>query len=182
MLSSLFNSQQQLLPPQQNGTCNVPGNDVSQCFRAGDPRVNENVDLTVLQTVFLREHNRLARQLAELNPTWNDETLYQEAKKIVGAIVQHITYNEFLPAILNRQTMKQFDLTLNEEGYTDKYDPKINPTIFNSFATAGYRLHSTIQGSLQLRDNLDQITGEIPLSSTFGNPTILTKPFVLVSF
>lgn len=53
--------------------------------------------------------------------------------------------------------------------------------VFNSFATAGYRLHSTIQGSLQLRDNLDQITGEIPLSTTFGNPTILTKPYVLVS-
>ena len=42
----------------------------------------------VLHTLFMREHNRLARQLKRLNPQWDSETLYQEARKIMGAYTQ----------------------------------------------------------------------------------------------
>lgn len=57
-------------------------------FLPGDVRVDENVALTTLHTLFLREHNRLARELKKLNPQWDSETLYQEARKIMGAYTQ----------------------------------------------------------------------------------------------
>ena len=63
-------------------------------------RVNLHPHLSVMHTLWLREHNRVAAILATINPDWNDETLYQEARKIVIAEIQHITYNEWVPLIL----------------------------------------------------------------------------------
>lgn len=72
----------------------------SVAFVAGDDRVNQNTDITVYHIVLLRLHNYLTRELSHLNPQWSDESLYQEARRIVWAILQHITYKDFLPIIL----------------------------------------------------------------------------------
>ena len=45
-----------------------------------------------MHTIFMREHNRLAEQLSRLNPHWSEERLFQTTRKIVGALVQQITY------------------------------------------------------------------------------------------
>ena len=70
------------------------------CFRPGDLRMSEQPALHSLHVVFLRLHNKLASELADVNRHWNDEKIFQETRKIVGAIVQHITYREFLPIVL----------------------------------------------------------------------------------
>lgn len=69
------------------------------CFLAGDHRANEQLGLTAMHTVWFREHNRIATELLRLNPHWDGDTIYHEARKIVGAQMQHITYSHWLPKV-----------------------------------------------------------------------------------
>ena len=69
------------------------------CFQAGDHRANEQLGLLTMHTIWMREHNRIAVDLLALNPHWDTDTVYHEARKIVGALVQHITYQHWLPKV-----------------------------------------------------------------------------------
>jgi hypothetical protein len=75
--------------------CRFPGSGAAQgeptflpSGLSGDSRAAEQILLATSHTLFLREHNRLARELKTLNPQWDGEKLYQEARKILGAFVQ----------------------------------------------------------------------------------------------
>lgn len=137
-------------------------------FVAGDERVNEQVGLTVMHTIWMREHNRIARKLAEINPCWNDETLYQETRKIVGAQLQVITYNEFLQVLFG----VHYDTYVPT--YTG-YNPFIDASIPNSFATAAYRFgHSLVRPQLlRLGKDFRRFEGgHLPLERAFFNPLV----------
>ncbi|XP_046358503.1 peroxidasin-like [Haliotis rufescens] len=131
--------------------------DSNSCFFSGDVRVNEFPSLTSLHTVFHREHNRIARNLAVINPHWDDESLFQETRKIIAAAMQVISYEEYLPIVLGRRGMRRYDL---DTPY--RYNPHVNPEIINSFATAAYRFgHSMIDRTLKTlrnpRHKIDQM-------------------------
>lgn len=68
-----------------------------------------------MHVLMAREHNRVANGLAAVNPHWDDETVYQEARRINIAEIQHITYNEFLPILLGKDVMDKFGLVLEKE-------------------------------------------------------------------
>jgi hypothetical protein len=66
--------------------------------------------LVALHTIMMREHNRIALELSKINSHWDDEKLFQETRHIVAAIVQQITYNEFLPMVLGKEVMERYEL------------------------------------------------------------------------
>ena len=109
-------------------------------FVAGDVRSNENSVLTSIHTLFVREHNRIAEQLAQVHPSWTDEQLFERARQINVAQMQNITYNEYLPALLGGKLPK----------YTG-YDNQVNPGISRTFSTAAFRLGHTQLNSKILR-------------------------------
>ncbi|CAB5035242.1 unannotated protein [freshwater metagenome] len=157
-----------MMPLNSGGLANANDAHVvadSRLFLGGDVRANENVELTSLQTLFVREHNRQAAAIAANNPSLSDEQIYQQARRIVIGELQAITYNEFLPALLGRGAVP---------GYRG-YQPRVNPGIANEFSTAAFRFgHSMLDGEIgRLNDDgSDTPQGPIALRNAFFNPTV----------
>ncbi|EFX68245.1 hypothetical protein DAPPUDRAFT_330268 [Daphnia pulex] len=111
----------------------------------GDGRVNEQPLLTVMHTIWLREHNRIAGFLYQFVPNQTDEYYYQHARRIVIAVMQHIIYTEYLPVIIGPTLAAQ--VMSPENGYYNG-----NPAVFTEFSLAAYRMgHS--QTPAQAVDN-----------------------------
>ncbi|TGZ52073.1 Peroxidase [Temnothorax longispinosus] len=143
------------------------------CYNAGDDRVNVHPQLAVIHTVWHREHNRVANTLARLNPDWSDEILYQEARRIVIAEIQHITYKEWLPILLGRRYTRAIGLIVGNN-YSRNYNSDDEPAVSNEAATAALRfLNSLMQGKLSLPDNLRQQNKTIQLAEHFFNPRVI---------
>jgi len=158
---------------------------VDRAVVAGDVRANENIALTAMHTLFAREHNRIVDRLGRFSFLSNEDK-FQIARGVVGAEMQWITYNEFLPS-----------LGVRLPSYRG-YNPNVNPGLSNEFATVGYRAHSMIHGEfepnvpvgfysaatlahlksegVQIEDEGDgTITLVIPLSAAFGMPSMLRE-------
>ncbi|XP_040586647.1 thyroid peroxidase isoform X2 [Mesocricetus auratus] len=109
------------------------------CFLAGDGRASEVPGLAAVHTLWLREHNRLAAAFKAINTHWSAETVYQEARKVVGALHQIITMRDYIPKILGPDAFRQY------VGPYKGYDPNVNPTVSNIFSTAAFRFgHATV--------------------------------------
>jgi hypothetical protein len=107
---------------------------VNGMFAAGDVRAAENPALTSLQTLFVREHNHQVDILASKHPDWTGDHLYDQARAIVTAEIQNITYSEFLPHLLGSDAI----------GPYKGYDPTVDPRITEEFAGAAFRFGHSI--------------------------------------
>jgi hypothetical protein len=129
-------------------------------FATGDVRGNENVELTALQTLFVRNHNRIAAELQQEHPDWSDEQLYQEARKLNIATEEMITYNNYLPDLLGPSAMP---------AYTG-YNPFVNPAIATEFSTVAFRFgHSLLSGNIERHGNDGQDIADVNPSGAAVN-------------
>ena len=160
-LGRMKTSKGNLLPFNVNGLPNL--GEGSDLFLGGDIRVNENVVLTSMHTLFVREHNRIARRIVHFYPEASDEQVFQLARRLVTAEIQMVTYEEFLPALLGPQAPSPL---------SGSYDPRINPTLANEFSGALFRIgHTLLSSKLVLGD-----TGKsILLRDAFTNTEFIVR-------
>ena len=157
-----------LLPFNMQGLPNAGGTG-PHLFLAGDVRANEQVGLTALHTVFVREHNRLAEILAVRYPSLDGDRIYNEARLMVAALIQSITYEEFLPALLGGH---------RELGRYTGYKSTRDPRIVNMFSTAVFRLgHSLLSPQLLRTDASGETAaeGNLSLRRAFFSPQEITQ-------
>lgn len=151
------------------------------CYQSGDARVNEQPQLTMMHTIWMREHNRIARALHKRHPKWGDERLYQETRRLVVAEYQHIVYNEYLPVILgydycNRHAL----LPLNGDKFSEFYRNDIRVDVATEFSTAAFRMgHSQVQDLIKLVSKLGQKTNAHMTNGYFDPKLVSSKKEML---
>ena len=140
------------------------GGQLTKFYIAGDERANENPLLLAMHTLFVREHNRQCDIEKQAHPGWNDERLYQSARRIVIAEIQNIVYYEWLPA-----------LGLKLAPYSG-YKDNIAPRIFNEFSAAAFRMGHTLINSdiIRMTNEGNEVSGgNIQLRDAFFNPSVV---------
>jgi len=97
-------------------------------YLLGDPRTNQNPALLVLGILFYCWHNYQAARVAEVNPDWGDEDIFQAARRRVIASLQSIIMYEYLPAFIGQEV----------DPYKG-YKPDTHPGVSHVFQSAAFR-------------------------------------------
>lgn len=105
-----------------------------------------------MHTIWLREHNRVAKNLVDLLPGRSDEFYFQQARRIVIAELQHITYTKYLPLIIGAGLAKKVNNNRNINGnlFFGPVTEADDPSIYTEFNTAAFRFgHSQIKSMIK---------------------------------
>jgi Ca2+-binding RTX toxin-like protein len=164
-------------------------------YIAGDGRVNENIGLTAVHSIFHAEHNRLVDHTKAvilatndvqflnqwlLTPVtaipadpstlqWNGERLFQAARFGTEMQYQHLVFEEFA-----RTLVPAVDEFLAPNGY----DVTIDPSVFAEFAHAVFRLgHSMLTETIDRFDPNFNLVNQDP-NNPFDDQLGLIKAFL----
>jgi len=152
-------------------------------FIGGDVRVNEQTGLLFMHTILVRAHNHLAQGVIEsvknnfvgLTHDELDEYTYQYTKAILTAIIQKITYKDWLPVLFGPTAIERF------LGDWTGYDSTVNPGVCAIFASSAYRLgHTFLPQMLPRRTKTCSLipagvnpSSDLPLRDAFFLPEIV---------
>ena len=83
-------------------------------FAMGVERANVQIGYTMLNTLCLREHNRVCNVLSKSYPDWDDERLFQTTRNIVMVVILNIIMEEYISHI----TPYHFNFFADPEAFT----------------------------------------------------------------
>ena len=132
-------------------------------FAIGTDTGNIQVGHVMLNTLFLREHNRIAAALHREYPRWDDERLFQTARNILTVLLIRIVIEEYI----NHITPYHFRFFLDETRAFERarwFRPNRMATEFNLL----YRWHSLIPSRLRAGGR------ERTMRETLFNPKLVT--------
>lgn len=148
LLKTSWHNNKSYLPIKSGLNAECPAKN-EYCYNIPDDRNQFIPIITVLHTIFVREHNRLANMLSQINPQYSDERVFQVARKINIAQFQKITYYDWLPLILGSMYSytNRLIYSVSPYDYVNDYDKNWNPAPFAEYAAAAFRyVHQSIPG------------------------------------
>jgi prostaglandin-endoperoxide synthase 2 len=74
----------------------APDDRLDSVFAVGLEHGNSTIGNTILNTVFLQEHNRVAGVLAEDNPDWDDDRLFETARMVMIVLLLKLVVEEYI--------------------------------------------------------------------------------------
>ncbi|HEX8463632.1 MAG TPA: peroxidase family protein [Abditibacterium sp.] len=132
-------------------------------FAMGGDRANVQIGYVMLNTLFLREHNRICEVLKSHNPAWDDERLFQTARNILIVVLINIVVEEYI----NHISPYHFHFFGDTTAFSDQkwYRQNWICLEFNLL----YRWHSLVPDAVALGGE------EIGLEKTLWNNDLITS-------
>jgi Ca2+-binding RTX toxin-like protein len=146
-------------------------------YATGDQRANQTPMLLTLQTIFAREHNRLADEIKAEHGDWSNDQVFDAARALNEAQWQSIVYREYLPKLLGDGALS---------GYSG-HKPGVNPGAINEWANSAFRFGHDQSSNFEQRLNEDGSAAAAPITlaaafglgfsgAAFGSPNGATNP------
>ncbi|XP_063827199.1 peroxidase-like [Ostrinia nubilalis] len=146
------------------------------CYKFGNSEVaNFDLPRTMLSIYFYREHNRIARELHELNPCWKDEKLFQVARQINIATFANIMLYELLPVLMGRKNLVHNGLMSEHVEYVNAYDESMEPLVYAEFELAKRFFRTIWDGRLKKYNDDYHYVGEFSYSDTFFRQELIEQ-------
>jgi hypothetical protein len=151
------------------------------------------VGLSIMHTLFAREHNAICEMLKSNHPSWGDEQLFLTARLINAALIAKIHTIEWTPGILDHPAL-HVAMNANWYGVLPKWikqrfghigpselisgivgsplDHHTAPYSITSEFVAVYRMHPLIPDEYELRSHkTDELIGEVDFTPIQGHDT-----------
>jgi prostaglandin-endoperoxide synthase 2 len=112
-------------------------------FAVGGDRVNSSPFSAMMNTLWLREHNRVAGEIEARNPAWTDERVFQTARNIIIPMFIKIVVEEYI----NHITPIPFNLVADPSvAWNAKWN---RPNWMTAEFSLLYRWHSLMPDAIQ---------------------------------
>ncbi len=149
----------------------VPEDRLKYMFAVGLEHGNSSIGYTILNTILIREHNRICGLLKESNPTWDDERLFQTARNTMIVLLIKIVVKDYVGHIMPIE----FPLEASP-GMAETEDWYRSNWITLEFDLL-YRWHSMVPDYFMMNNKqvkLDVIRGNTPFVTEHGVGPIIT--------
>jgi len=101
---------------------------------SGDARVDENLHITAIHSLYFRNHNRISTWLKTQHPEWTDDELFFRARDINIGTFQRQVYEEYLPDVFKSIYIDKY--LDSYQGYNSSLDPRITSSFDIAFRIA----------------------------------------------
>jgi len=142
----------------------------ARLFAFGGDRANSVPQTAMMNTLFLREHNRLAAEIEAAHPDWDDDRVFETARNTVIVIFIKIVVEDYI----NHISPLPFHLRADPSVAWDA--PWNKPNWITTEFSLLYRWHALIPDSLTWGGE------ELPVERTFMNNDLLLRGGLLQAF
>jgi len=163
-------------------------------FAAGDERVNQDWLLMAMQTLLVREHNRLAGLVVEMHPEWDEEKVFQITRHLMagkfGMMLNAYATGYFTPELLGygpiddaftlyrmlyNKNMFQINSMFLKYPNPLGLNPQGLPIVSSQEMAVGYRFHDLLPETLPLKDERNNTIKDINLVGTMFDASGLVE-------
>lgn len=142
----------------------APDDRLDSVFAVGLEHGNSTIGNTILNTLFLREHNRVAGVLATDNPEWDDERLFETARMVMIVLLLKLVVEEYIRHI------GPFDFAIEAVPFIADEERWNRPNSIAIEFNLLYRWHSLVPDVIE-----DDGTALSPAQFTNNNPLVVSR-------